>query len=336
VPSPIVTATPHIPIHFLIRPQFIGKLKQLVEEGVDRHFPLFAEGPESWGLQTYIHAIQHGWNVSAGPEVKHGCVNFGHVSTLHAFQSQPGDMIVGMRADYRRSLLADCHIVQNKLQVDDKSFWVPHWSQPGLIPRDPDRQGVLRVAYLGRAYYLGGDVDRWRSALKGIGIEFECRSADRWNDFRDVDLVIAIRSFDDYPYPRKPPSKLLNAWIAGVPAIVGHESAYSQIGEAGRDFVVANSFENAIEQITLLQSNPNLYQSIVKAGMIKAREYSRENTLAAWGEIINTQLTPIWDRVRSPSLARRLSWLFRNSLSGIRSAGVRIQRRLWGSRPLSR
>lgn len=328
--------TPEVPLHFLIRPQFAGNLPQLVEEGVDRHFRLFIEGPENWGLQTYVHAIRQGWDVTASPEVKHGCINFGHVSVLNAFQSHPGDLMVGIRADYRKSMLADCHIVQNKLQVENHSFWIPHWSQPGLIPRNPDRDKVLRAAYLGHSYYLAKGVDRWKSALNHLGIEFECPQSDRWNDYHDIDIAIAIRSFDNYPYPRKPPSKLLNAWIAGVPALVGPESAYLQVGQPGRDFMVAENFDDAIEQIGKLKSNPEHYHSMQQAGLEKASEYSRDKTLAAWAEIINTQLIPYWNRVRSPSLTRRLSWFSRNLLYEIRSTAVRIQRRLMGSRPLSR
>ena len=325
-----------IPLHFLIRAPFADELERLRDGGVDAHWEKFTEGPEAWALQTYLHAFRAGWNVTAGTALLRGAINLAHVATLSAFHSRPGDLIVGIRADYRPSGLADCHIVQNQLQIGPRSYWIPHWSQPALIPRSTSRRGLTRTAYFGREYYLQGGHDRWSDSLRQLGIAFDCPPAHHWNDYSQVDLMVAIRSFDDYPYPRKPPTKLLNAWIAGVPALVGLESAYHQIGLAGRDYLVAHTFEEALDHVERLQADQSLYASIVEAGYQRAQQFTREKTLSAWNELITTQLVPLWNQIRRPSVTRRIHWLCRNTVGGVRSLGVRAARRLFGSRPLSR
>ena len=330
------TLASEIPLHFLIRAPFADELERLRAEGVDAHWETFSEGPEAWSLQTYLHAFRSGWNVTAGTELLRGAINLAHVATLNAFQSRPEDLIVGIRADYRPSLFADCQVVQNHMQSGHRSFWIPHWSQPGIIPRSVLRTGFIRAAYFGREYYLQGGHHRWRDSLQRFGISFDCPPAHLWNDYSQVDLIIAIRSFDAYPYPRKPPTKLLNAWIAGVPALVGPESAYTQIGQAGRDYLVAHTFEEALDHVARLQADQALYTALVESGFQRAQEFTREKTLAVWEELISTQLVPLWDQFRRPSLTRRFHWLCRNTVGGLRAFGVHATRCLFGNRPLSR
>ena len=331
-----MSVVPSVPLHFLIRPQSLPDLEKLRTDGVDEHWNCFTAGPENWGLQTYIHALRAGWNVTVGVSPQHEAINLGHVSLLEAFRSGPRDLLVGIRADYRPSLIADCHLVQNQLQVADQSFWIPHWPQPGLISRSSERTGLQRAAYFGQGYYLEGGEALWQSRLREHGVQFDCPPQDLWRDYSEVDLIVAIRSFDRYPYPRKPPSKLINAWIAGVPALVGSESAYSQIGTPGQDHLVADTFEEAMECIAQLRRDPDRYQHIVQAGQAKAQEFTREKILAAWAAVIDTQLVPRWNQLRSPRLARRCSWAIRHAVSGIRSFGVQLRRRLFGNSPLSR
>lgn len=327
---------PDLPLHFLIRPESLPHLDALVAEGVDAHPECFGYGPENWGLQTYVHAKRAGWNVTTGTQCQTGAINLGHVSLLTAFQAGPRDLIVGIRADYRPSILADCHIVQNQLQADANSFWIPHWPQPALIPRSVDRTGLERAAYFGHAYYLDGGAATWKSKLSEIGIEFDCPPQSRWHDYSQVDLVVAVRTFDGYPYPRKPPSKLFNAWIAGAPALVGPESAYHQVGQPGRDYIVAQTMDEALRAIHELKQSPAAYSQLVQAGTLRAQEFSREKILARWAALLEHQIRPRWEQVQTTGIGRSTRWYVRQSLGQIRAVAVQWGRRLFGKRKLSR
>lgn len=331
-----LSSPPDLPLHFLIRPESLPHLDALIAEGVDAHTECFGYGPENWGLQTYVHAKRAGWNVTAGTACRTGAINLGHVSLLTAFQAGPRDLIVGIRADYRPSILADCHVVQNQLQADANSFWIPHWPQPGIIPRSPERPGLQRAAYFGHEYYLDGGAATWKSKLSEIGIEFDCPPQSRWHDYSEVDLVVAVRTFDGYPYPRKPPSKLFNAWIAGAPALVGPESAYQQVGQPGRDYLVARTMEEAIQSITQLKQSTQAYSQLIQAGNQRAHEFTREKILTRWAELLQSQIRPRWEQAQATGIRRKVSWYSRQSLGQIRSVAVQWGRRLFGKRKLSR
>lgn len=330
------SSPPDLPLHFLIRPESVPHLDALIAEGVDAHTECFGYGPENWGLQTYVHAQRAGWNVTAGTTCRAGAINLGHVSLLTAFQAGPRDLVVGIRADYRPSILADCHVVQNQLQADADSFWIPHWPQPGIIPRSADRVGLQRAAYFGHEYYLDGGAATWKSRLSQIGVEFACPPQKHWHDYSEVDLVVAVRTFDGYPYPRKPPSKLFNAWIAGVPALVGPESAYQQVGQPGRDFVVVQTMDEAIEWINRLKQSRETYSQLIQAGCERAEEFTREKILARWAQMLETQIRPRWEQARRSGLTRSATWFARQSVGQIRATAVQWGRRLFGTRKLSR
>src|SRR5205807_2465078 len=78
----------------------------------------------------------------------------------------------------------------------------------------------MNVAYFG----IEGELDpslrdeQWQARLRDLGFDFTIRHPETWHDYRDVDVIVAARSFD-YPggWLLKPASKLLNAWRAGVP-----------------------------------------------------------------------------------------------------------------------
>ena len=56
-------------------------------------------------------------------------------------------------------------------------------------------------------------------------------------DYRTLDAVIAVRPFEPHLYFAKPASKLINAWRAGVPALVGPEFASREIRRTDDDFL---------------------------------------------------------------------------------------------------
>ena len=105
----------------------------------------------------------------------------------------------------------------------------------------------------------------------------ECVGSEEWHDFRETDAVVAIRSFDQDLHHIKPASKLVNAWHAHVPAILGRESAYRALRQSSVDYIEASSFVEAKAAIEMLKRDPGPRCSMAENGRRRAPEIQRRN-----------------------------------------------------------
>jgi hypothetical protein len=320
--------------HFVVLPEHLPRMKNLESADLDDHWPLFNAGPDCWGLLTYLLLKQAGFDVSASHEARDGVVNVVFATLARAFRVPPKSWTLIVRADYRALYMADEHIVQNCSQIDSRSTWIALWPQMGLIPRCPERQGCKKVAFFGLAYYLAGSVDEWNRRLADLGMSFEVRSREKWNNYSDVDAVIAIRTFDDYPYPRKPPSKLVNAWFAGVPAICGADSAYQQIAKPDVEYLMATDMDSAIEQLRRLDRDPDLYRSLVEIGLKRCQEFSRARLIERWREVL--EAAEVKRSSECYRIGRSVRWAAKNTVQGLYAAASELRRKLLGDSKLSR
>jgi hypothetical protein len=258
---------------------------------VDRDWTLFADGIFAWILQTYVILRQRArLAVSIGFELRPDAVNMVHASQLANCRPRPATFVVCVRADYRTVSWARLHIVQNQRQARLSSLWVPHWPQPGLIPRCRDRREVKTVAFAGRGYYIAGRESDWEKELARIGCILKVLSSDRWNDLSNIDILLAIRSFDDRTWDTKPPSKLINAWVARIPLIAGADSAYGQIGRPGIDYVRVHSMSEAVEWIQVLRRERDRYGAIVTAGEERAIAFTRDAIAMSWETLLGDRV----------------------------------------------
>src|SRR6185295_13492466 len=93
------------------------------------------------------------------------------------------------------------------------------------------------IAYFGRVEFLPawvrGDALRHRLAEIGVALRL---SEQAWNDYRDVDLVLSGRAESPLMLAFKPATKLYNAWLAGVPALLGDEPAFRALWQSELDY----------------------------------------------------------------------------------------------------
>ena len=244
--------------------------------------------PSAWCLQTYLELRKRDVAVRLEYEPVPGCINFVHVRQLHRLNRDSDTLIASIQADCPDvAPWTLINIVQNQRQEDrERSWWVPHWPVPGLVPRSSTRNQVQCAAYSGNLEWLAGTEGQWRRGLESLGMEFRCLTSDCWNDHSNVDVLIAVRSYDRCEYDNKPPSKLITAWHARVPLVAGYDSAYAQIGSPGHDYLRVCTRREAIEAIRYLRDHPSGYRSIVDHGSERSLEFTRDRIALAWERLL--------------------------------------------------
>lgn len=284
----------------------------------DRDPAPFARGEHAWVLQTYLRlrAAGHPVELAATPpgdglivyHAKHG-------REIARYGRRLGEaVLVGVRGDNREPTTADFQVLQNRVYEDGRSrFFVPSWPQPGLLGRDPARGSrIERVVFKGFAANLHPDfrAPAWRAELRRRGIEWIVDAVDfrgrqtavdalHWSDFRDVDLVVAVRPADRRGYTGKPAAKLYNAWLAGVPALLGAEPAYRELRSSPLDYFEVDSVASALAALDRLRADPALYQAMVAHGRGRAAAFAPEAIASLWVDLL-------WRRI--PALAPQRPW----------------------------
>lgn len=284
----------------------------------------------TWTLQTYARLREADYDGLTVSETlpRKGIVLFvPEPDIVRAFHRQwtsahRGVLICTMRADVVdfRFPFADAEIVQNgRFADEERSFFIPHWIQPGLIPRDPSRgDRIQTITYKGDRGNLHPAFrsEPFARFLEDHGLEFkpvgpqtseERHEFSDWHDYSESDLVLALRKSWVHGglRPEKPASKLVNAWHAGTPALLGPEYAYRELRQSDLDYLEITSMEDAIAAIERLRNTPRLYRAMIENGRERARAFTPERIAARWADVLFKRL-PALLATRQHRLARRL------------------------------
>ncbi|PEN09432.1 hypothetical protein CRI93_01520 [Longimonas halophila] len=317
----------HPPVTFFY--PYPDELAQCADWSLTDPRPWSVEGQErrrAWILQTYLHMRAHGYHVNIAPVLPtEGIVVFiPEVESLHALRRQytrshRALTFVTVRADVIefRSPWADAEIVQNGRFADGhRSFFVPHWPQPGIIPRDPSRGArIEHITFKGGF----GSLDKafrsepWQQFLDERGLTFEIASkhtqsaVPRWHDYEHADLMLAVRPLhgDGGQRCEKPASKLVNAWMAGVPALVGPEYAFRELREDPLDYVEVGSLRDAMDAIDALRDDPDRYHAMRAHGLQRAQAFTPTCIAERWAEVLFEHV-PALERLPTRRWAQRL------------------------------
>ncbi|MEL7505153.1 MAG: hypothetical protein AAFN18_22095 [Cyanobacteria bacterium J06554_6] len=150
--------------------------------------------------------------------------------------------------------------------------------------------------------------DSWQRKLLSMGLKWEVVSPEHWHDYSNVDAILSVRSFDyagQYLY--KPASKLINAWQAGVPAILGQESAFRAERQSELDYLEVTSAEEALIALKSLQDNPTQQSAMIENGRQRAKSTSVETVVKSWQTFLREVAEPAYtDWCRQPYLIKRL------------------------------
>ncbi len=278
-----------------------------------------SNGVYSWILQTYIRLKGAGANCQLVDTIPTEGIIIAHRYSLPFHFKPTGDQfVICVKADHDWHPYAHLHIVQNVQETSDDSYFIPLWAQPGIIRRNLARGSKFEnIAYFGIEKNLAPQLqdESWQQIMSDLGLRFSIVSKNRWNDYSDVDAVLAIRSFEgEQTYNYKPATKLYNSWFAGVPAILGGDSAFRYERQSELDYLEVTSLEETIAALARLRDNPDLRVAMMDNCRKRAQKFQTETILGQWRQFIEDVAVPTYYDWQQSSNLQKANFLAKRYL----------------------
>jgi hypothetical protein len=221
-------------------------------------------------------------------------------------------VIVCIKPDTRKHPFAQLHITDNHSDNLNRSkIWpskfIPHWTQIDLKPRDDKRCQFCNVAFVGDPKNNLKEEFRhnqWAITLKKNNFNWKIINRDKWNDFSNIDAIVAVRpDFFDRRGSNKSLQKLYNAWTAGVPIIIGNGPEYQTEKKSDLDFIKANNSKEVLAALKRLRKDIKFRQQIIENGKQRAQEFSPEQTVEKWINFLHNVAVPYYQKWQKKSSA---------------------------------
>ena len=311
------------PVYFYVPPSIFSDIPKNETQFLDWEERGDYHGVASWVVLTYLRLRQAHYPVQFIQTLpEHGIV----ITHARVLRDQPAEippevMLVCIEGDRGRSSSAFFHLVQNPVQewrsAPWRRFYVPYWTQPGLVPRERGRDDRFEtIGFFGNTFNLAPELrgEDWRDALNRMGLCWEPRlSHEDWYDYSGVDGVIAIRSFHrHWNGAWKPANKLFNAWSAGAIPIIGRESAMLYHAAHRVDCMVCNSVDQLLACLDELRESKDLRRALRANGAERAAEFQRDEIVKLWVDVIDSVLVPTFQGLHG----RGVLWSLRRLESG--------------------
>ena len=290
-------------------------------------------GVYAWTVQTFQRLRDAGLKVELSDQLPTEGILVAHRKSVpRDFVPPAGVLFVCLRADATFHPFAHWHVILNELAHHRwyPSVYMPHWPQPGLIPRDPARGDRWEnAAFFGDDACIANEIrgGEWESILRELKLNWNHVPPEKWHDFSEVDVVVAIRDFiGKHRYANKPPTKLFNAWHAGVPAILGRESAYELQRREELDYLEARTVPDLVAALRRLRDEPELRRAMVTNGHERAKESDPVVITQRWREFFERTVIPDYERRCNASawLHRRHRWN-----GALKTKAQDLQERFW-------
>jgi hypothetical protein len=273
-------------------------------------------GEDIWSTQLYIYLKQQGLNVHLVERPIPGKICVIPYHFLAAKHLPFRSYTVAIQTDSPRPEICEQRVALNELGVLDKNdCFMPHLPHPMLQSRDRSRGTKLE-----NLDFKGGICNvakpfldpNFTHQLAALGIQFRFSSEDpkhqlrEWGDYRQTDVVIAVRNATFADLRVKPAIKLINAWLAGCPAILGPEPAYQMLRRSELDFIEVRSPQEAIAALKRLKEDPALYAAMVENGLKRAKEFTTEQQILKWHQLLSGAIAQGYEQWLQQSILQKL------------------------------
>jgi|GEM_PF-272028 len=241
--------------------------QQIERHGLDQVLLGCRNGRDAWVISTYTRLRRRGYPVKLVDHFVPGALCIAHRDDIASAPGLWRSFNVAIRADRERTFISDLEVVQSPAVVDAPGvYYLPHWPQPALIPRDPERGDRFeRLGFFGPRKNLAAcfRTPEFAEQLQALGVELVIQEErEQWHDYSDIDAVIAVRDGLPYFLAGKPPAKLFNAWRAGCLAFVGSEPAFHHYRQSEDDFIHVINAEELLDRIRVIKETPGLYDRL--------------------------------------------------------------------------
>ena len=309
----------------------------------DENWPGYRNGVTIWTLRTYHELRKTGYDCSLVREFPDEGIIIAHRASLHnRMRPTAAQLLVCIAADWGRHPFSQVHIVQSPLGarregiplieryfMPGRSYHIRHWTQPGLIPRDPSRGNTLEhLVFFGRRSQLAPELTtpRWTDFLERLGLTWTVvDDLSPCSDYRDIDATVFIRGFGNESWGWKPGLKLFNSWRAGVIPICGPEPSYLLDRNGRNDSHIVSTYAELCRVVERLVREPEFRRTSFEASRSRAGDFSRERMVKDWIHLIETDLREEYDRWRSRSRVSRTRFFLARSCSrGLRGIAWRM------------
>jgi hypothetical protein len=286
----------------------------------------YGRGKYDWTLQTYLYLTADGLPCKLIDVMPDEGIVISHRDFLSDnLQPRPKLLIICIKVDRDPHPYAQLQIVQNnrdEICGRSPNLWqscpLKFWLQPRLIARDSSRgDRFTNAAFFGVLDSLAPELQApsWEEKLNALGLRWEVVDHDRWHDYSEVDVIVAVRSFQvDRTFDLKPPSKLINAWHAGIPAILGRESAYQNERKSELDYIEIADEDEAIAALNRLRNDRSLRLAMVENGKIRAKEVGNAQITLQWRNFLTNVAVPAYYRWCTASVWQQQIFLKRRYL----------------------
>lgn len=278
-----------------------------------------------WTLQTYSHLKAGGFACELVQEIPKSGIIIAHRDNLPT-GVKPGasQLLVCLQVDRSPHPFAQLSILHNPCDRRAKTaglFYMPPWPQVGMKARSQERGDIFdNVAYFGWEGNLASELrdPSWLKQLRRLGLNFmiitESSKGD-WDDYTEVDAIVAVRSFSKTDYYEKPALKLFNAWHAGVPAVLGVESSYRAERKSDLDYVEVTSPDETLTALKRLRDDSRLRHAMINNGRMRAGETRSEAIAARWVDFLHSRAVPAYERWCNSSWVSKRAYFIRRALS---------------------
>jgi len=286
-------------------------------------------GPYNWTIQTYIYLKHFKYKYQITNSLDVEGIIISHSDFLPRYiKPSPKRFIVEIKPDRSlKSIFANFAIVQNSHDPISNGFrkffissaYINYWPQPSMIKRDISRGSRIKnVCYVGKIEQFISNVSSLKKELRKLGMRFKMIPRKDWNNYSEIDVIVAVRKnaktrkklvASNLSSSKKPASKLINSWMAGVPAILSRDDAFLELKKTERDFLEADDLDEIINQLKRLKNDPKLFHSMIKNGFERSEDFYPEIIAKQWHNLIHKSIVPNYFLWRN-SFYRRFFMIF--------------------------